>query len=250
MSYTSLVFCGLIGLFLPQLAAAHAETDAATSAPDSAWRWDSGAVLATDRIFRGQRQTDGQPALSGEAKLTHRDSGAYAGIWAGNLDLGTGTDTHAEVDYFLGWGRRYGKWRVNTGYLYRQRPSDTMSLDYQEVTAALAHDFGRIRAGISTFYSRDYFQGGTSVYTVANLGVPITTLHGVKLIATTTAGHYDFSHRGIGDYNDADARLIAVRGRWQFSVGFSDTNVSKVHSGLLTRDRSGPGARAQLLVMF
>jgi uncharacterized protein (TIGR02001 family) len=232
---------GLISLGLPLTASA--------DTPASAFRWDSGAVLATDRLFRGQRQTNDKPAVSGEVKLSH-DSGAYAGIWAGNLDLGPGTDTHAEFDYFAGWGQRYGKWSVNTGYLYRQRPSNTMSLDFQEATASVAYDFGAVRPGIGVYYSWDYFQGGTSTYSYANLRVPVATVQGVQLIGIATAGHYDFSNGAIGDYDDMDLRLIAKRGSWEYSIGYSDTDVRASHSGLLTRDNAGARLRAQVLVMF
>src|SRR6218665_215236 len=109
--------------------------NASAQEPASAFHFDSGVVLGTSRMWRGQQQTDGHVAVSGEVKVSH-DNGAYTGIWAGNLDLGAGTDTHAEIDYFAGWGGRFGRWIINTGYLYRQRPSDTMSLDFQEVTAS------------------------------------------------------------------------------------------------------------------
>ncbi len=234
-------FAGLISLGLPLTASA--------DTPISAFRWDSGAVLATDRIFRGQQQTDGKPAVSGEVKLSH-DSGVYAGIWAGNLDLGRGTGTHAEVDYFVGWGRRDGKWSVNTGYLYRQRPSDTMSLDFQEATASVAYDLGGVRPGVGVYYSWDYFQGGTSTYSYANLRLSVGTVQGVQLIGIATAGHYDFSNGAIGDYNDMDLRLIAKRGSWEYSIGYSGTDVRAAHSGLLTRDNAGGRLRAQVLVMF
>ncbi len=235
-----LAFAGLTSLALPV---------AAADAPASAFHWDSGAVLATDRVFRGQRQTGGDLAVSGEVKLSH-DSGAYTGIWAGNLDLGPGTDTSAEIDWFAGWGKRYDKWSVNAGYLYRQRPSGTMSLDFQEATASVAYDIDGVRPGIGMYWSWDYFQGGSSIYTYANLRARLGDVLGMRLIGIATAGHYDFSNGAIGDYNDMDLRVIAKRGDWEYSVGYSDTDVRSAHSGLLTRANAGPRLRAQVLVMF
>lgn len=231
------------------LAALSVPLAAQAEAPTGDFRFDSGAVLGTARMFRGQLQTGGKPALSGEVKLSHA-SGVYAGIWGGNLDLGPGTDTSAEIDYFVGWGHRQGAWSVNTGYLYRQRPSSTMSLDFQEVTASVAYSFGRVRPGAGFFYSWDYFQGGTSLYSFANLRMNVATVGDVKLIGVATAGHYAFSNRAVGNYNDMDLRLIAVNGRWEYSVGVSDTTVDPSRSGLLTRDKAGARARAQVLVMF
>ncbi|WP_077034822.1 TorF family putative porin [Pelomonas sp. KK5] len=232
----------LAGLAAPGIPASAAE-------PASTFHWDSGAVLGTSRMWRGQQQTDGKLALSGELKLSH-DGGAYAGIWAGSLDLGPDTDTQAEIDYFVGWGRRFGKWSVNAGYLYRQRPSATMSLDFQEVTASVSYDLGAVRPGGGVYYSWDYFQGGRSTYVYLNLRAPFGTVHGFHLTGSAAVGHYDFSNHAIGNYEDADLRLIARRGAWQYSVGLSDTNVRASTSGLLTRDRSGARARAEVLVMF
>ncbi len=233
----------LLALTLP-LAAAAAEPATA-----SAFHWSSGAVFGTSRMFRGQQQTDGQAAVSAEVKLAH-DNGTYAGIWAGSLDLGPGTDTKAEIDYFVGWGKRYGKWSVNTGYLYRQRPSSTLSLDFQEVLASAVYDFGVARTGVGVYYSWDYFQGGNSTYTYANLRVPFGLIKGAQVTGSVAAGHYDFSNRAVGNYNDIDLRLIARSGSWQYSVGYSKTDVKASQSGLLTRDRAGGRARAEVLVMF
>lgn len=235
------LLAGLAALGLPLTACA--------DEPASAFRWDSGAVLGTGRVWRGQLQTDGRPSVVGEVKLSHA-SGAYAGIWAGNLDLGPGTDTHIELDYFVGWGQRYGAWSVNAGYLYRQRPSDTLSLDFQEVTASVAYDFGVVRPGFGVYRSWDYFQGGSSTYSYANLRVPLGSGQGVQWLGVATAGHHDFSRAAIGNYNDIDLRLIAKRGSLEYSLGYSDTDVEPARSGLLTRDETGPHWRAQVLVMF
>jgi len=67
--------------------------------------WSNDAAIATEYVWRGQSVTHGNPALVGELKLSH-DHGAYAGVWAGNPELGPGTDTKAEVDYFAGWAKR------------------------------------------------------------------------------------------------------------------------------------------------
>jgi uncharacterized protein (TIGR02001 family) len=236
-------FAGLISIGLPLTAAADEPAAA------SAFRWDCGAVFGTSRMWRGQQQTDGHVAVSAEVKLSH-DNGAYAGIWTGNLDLGPGTDTKAEIDYFVGWGKRYGKWSVNTGYLYRQRPSGTMALDFQEVLASAAYDFGVVRTGVGVYYAWDYFQGGRSTYSYGNLRVPLGTVKGAQVTGSVAAGHYDFSNRAVGNYNDIDLRLIARSGSWQYSVGYSNTDVKASQSGLLTRDKAGARARAEVLVMF
>jgi uncharacterized protein (TIGR02001 family) len=219
------------------------------SADESHWQWSSGATIGTEYVWRGQSLTDGKPSVNGEVKVSH-DTGVYAGIWAGNADLGPQADTHAEIDYFVGWAKPFGKLSINTGYLYRQRPSATQSLDFQEITASASYNFGRARLGAGVFDSWDYFQGGRSVYTYTNLNVPIAKPHGVQILAIATAGHYDFSNRSIGNYNNGELRVIAIHNRWQYSAGYSDTNVDPIRSGLLTRNECGARWRAQVLVMF
>lgn len=217
--------------------------------PEGSWRWHNGAAVATDSVWRGQSLTDGKPAIIGELKLAH-DNGVYAGIWAGNLDLGPGTDTSAEIDYFLGWANRIGKLYVNAGYLYRQRPSDALSLDFQEITIFASYDFGVARVGAGSYHSWDYFQGGSSTYGYANLRVPLGRPYGVQVSAVLAAGHHDFSNRAIGNYGNVDLRLIAQRNAWSYSIGYSDTDIDPARSGLLTRHQSDARWRAQALVMF
>ncbi|TWT21436.1 hypothetical protein FQY83_08835 [Luteimonas marina] len=211
--------------------------------------WANGAAFATEYVWRGQSLTDGKPAIVGELKLNH-DSGVYAGIWAGNLDLGPETDTSVEIDYFLGWAKRIGQLYVNAGYLYRQRPSDALSLDFEEVSVFASYDFGVARVGAGSYYAWDYFQGGNSTYTYANIGVPLGKPRGVPVSAVVVAGHHDFSNRAIGDYSTVDLRLVARHKAWSYSIGYSDTDIDPGRSGLLTRDQSDARWRVQALVMF
>ena len=231
------------------LASLGASTGASADEPHRSLQWNGGAALGTEYVWRGQSLTDGKPSILGEIKLSH-DNGAFAGVWAGNVDLGPQADTSAEIDYFVGWVKHIGQVYINTGYLYRQRPSDTQSLDFQEITASVSYDFGVARLGAGGFYSWDYFQGGRSTYSYANLRVPIAKPHGVQVLALATTGHYDFSNRAIGDYTDFDLRVVAKYGSWEHSVGYSETNVDPARSGLLTRNECGPRWRAQVLFMF
>lgn len=236
-------------LILTCLAASCPPAIASAAESNGSLHWSNGAVLSTEYVWRGQSLTDGKPSIVGELKLNH-DNGAYAGIWAGNLDLGPGTDTSAEFDYFIGWGKKFGKVSLNTGYLYRQRPSDMLPLDFQEVSVSASYDFGVARAGVGSYYSWDYFQGGNSTYNYANLRVPLGKPYGVPVSAVVAAGHYDFSNRAIGNYSNIDLRLVAQRKSWEYSIGYSDTDIDPARSGLLTRDQSDARWRLQVLVMF
>lgn len=237
---------------LPLACLASMGLSATASADDASrdkWQWSPGVAVGTEEVWRGQSLTNGKPSIVGEAKLIY-DHSIYTGIWAGNLDLGPHTDTSAEIDYFLGWTKSIGRVRVDVGYLYRQRPSSTKSLDFQEVTTSASYDFGIARVGAGTYYSWDYFQGGHSFYSFTNLRVPVGKVHGLQFVALASAGHYHFSNCAIGDYNDAELRLVAVHNSWEYSIGYSDTDVDPARSGLLTRNAAGSRWRAQVLVMF
>lgn len=241
MKRSLLAFTCLVSLGLVDIASAGESEDSL--------HWSNGAILATEYVWRGQSLTDGKPAIIGELKLYH-DNGAYAGVWAGNLDLGPGTDTSAEIDYFLGWAKKFGPVYVNTGYLYRQRPSDTLSLDFQEVSVFASYDFGVARVGAGSSYSWDYFQGGNSAYHYANLRVPLGKPHGMPVSATVTAGRHNFSNHAIGNYSNVDFGLAARHQAWQYSISFSSTDIDPARSGLLTRYQSSARWRAQVMIMF
>lgn len=236
LALASLALLGMPGIALAQ-------------AQESALYWSNGAAIATEYVWRGQSLTDGKPAIIGELKLNHR-SGAYAGLWAGNLDLGPGTDTRVEVDYFLGWAKRFGNVYVNAGYLYRQRPSDTLSLDFEEASLFVSYDFGVARLGAGSYYAWDYFQGGQSTYHYANLSVPLGKPRGIPVSAVIAGGRHDFGNRAIGNYDNIDLRLVAQHKAWSYSIGYSDTDIDPTRSGLLTRNQSDARWRAQALVMF
>jgi uncharacterized protein (TIGR02001 family) len=232
----------LLGLHLPAVSMASEESH-------SPWHWSPGAAIGTDYVWRGQSLTDGKPYVLGEVKLSH-DNGVYSGIWASTIDLGPHAGATAEFDYFVGWAKRVGRVSANVGYLYRQRPSSAQSLDFQEVTAAVSYDLGVARLGAGSYYSWDYFQGGRSIYNYASVSVPEARIRGVQVLATASGGRYDFSNPAVGDYDNVDLRAVAVYQRWEYSIGYSDTNVDRTRSGLLTRQECGPRWRAQVLVMF
>jgi uncharacterized protein (TIGR02001 family) len=56
----------------------------------------------TDYDFRGVTQTAQDPAIQGSVDFA-ADNGLYAGVWASNIDWGSG-DPNVEIDYYAGWG--------------------------------------------------------------------------------------------------------------------------------------------------
>lgn len=112
--------------------------------------WDLSGTLASDYLYNGVTQTDGDPAL--QVTLTKNfNEGWYAGAFASNVDFGD--DTWLELDAF---GGRY--WQLNEqlgielGALYYTYHGEGSDANYGEATAALYA--GRWR--FQTWYAWDY----------------------------------------------------------------------------------------------
>lgn len=87
-----------------------------------AWDVSAGAAVTSDYMFDGISQTDGNPAVQGYIEATF--GMFYAGIWASNVDFQD--EASAEVDYYAGVRREYGKLSVDLGvlyYAYYERPA-------------------------------------------------------------------------------------------------------------------------------
>ena len=91
-------------------------------------------------IFRGLKQTDGDPALQGGFDYAH-SSGLYAGTWASNISwlkenastapggvlapAGTyGSGGSLEWDFYGGWKKSFGDFGLDVGTLYYWYPGD------------------------------------------------------------------------------------------------------------------------------
>ena len=70
--------------------------------------YTANVMLASDYVFRGISQTNERGAIQGgfDAALSN---GIYAGVWASNVNFGTGADgTSTEVDYYGGYSGTLG----------------------------------------------------------------------------------------------------------------------------------------------
>jgi len=97
--------------------------------------WDLTATAASDYLFNGVTQTDGDPALQFIANKNF-DSGWYAGGFASSVDFGD--DTWLEYNAF---GGRY--WQINDdigvelGAIYYGYSGEGSDINYAETTAAI-----------------------------------------------------------------------------------------------------------------
>jgi len=69
-----------------------------TAATIQAVEISGNVTLATDYVYRGESQTNEEPAIQGGFEVA-ADSGLYAGVWASNI----GFDGSVEIDYFIGF---------------------------------------------------------------------------------------------------------------------------------------------------
>jgi uncharacterized protein (TIGR02001 family) len=120
---------------------------------------------ATNYIFRGVSQTENNPVVFAEAKVT--DDHFYVTGGGENVDFRNGTN--AEYDFSAGWtpsaaGFNFDLGAIRYGYL-----NSPTHIDTTEVKIAATHPFGKLSLGGAVFYTGNYFgthDNGT--YTEAN----------------------------------------------------------------------------------
>jgi uncharacterized protein (TIGR02001 family) len=130
----------------------------------AAWPWEIAAgevsgriTLASEYIFRGQAQSDGNPALQAGIDFAHR-SGLFLGAWASTLDLESPSGRRdAELNYYLGWhfsaeSRLSGALSL-TRYTY---PGQTTAFSY-DYTEALITASWDDRYSLEFGYARDVY---------------------------------------------------------------------------------------------
>jgi uncharacterized protein (TIGR02001 family) len=110
---------------------------------------------ATDYVWRGVSQTDGNPAVFATAEASWR--GFYLGLGAENVDFNNSVG--AEYDVWAGWAGDVAGFDVNVGlvrYGYVDAPSGA-DLDTLDAKLAVSREFGDVRVGAAVFHTTDYF---------------------------------------------------------------------------------------------
>lgn len=174
-----------------------------------------GAV--SNYMWRGQTQTDNQPAIQGGLDYAHQ-SGFYAGTWLSNVDFGEGDETNYELDLYTGFG---GSINDDVSYdlnlIYYAYP-DGRDTDFSELGASATYKW--LTAGIAyTFYGQaddapgvanteaNYIQGDLYYHAALDFDLPYElglNLHG---------GYYDFRYNdGGNDYGHWGASISREAG--------------------------------------
>lgn len=95
--------------------------------------------IATDYMWRGVSQTNGDFAVSGGFDLAAGNF--YIGTWGSNVDFGDSTDTNLELDFYGGFaGETAAGLGWDVGVIYYNYPDSSDSdLDFLEIYGGLAY---------------------------------------------------------------------------------------------------------------
>tara|TARA_B100000787_G_scaffold80153_1_gene59153 strand:- start:48 stop:854 length:807 start_codon:yes stop_codon:yes gene_type:complete len=258
MKVDKLKFAVLGALMLPLSAVVVAEE------AKSAFSVSGNVGLYSDYIFRGYTQTKNDPALQGGFDIEH-ESGAYAGVWASNVNWTTEggymTDNSLELDFYGGFAGSLGETGIgyDVGILKFYYPGDNLDnvnsangagaggpdTDATEVYASLSKQIGPVSASLGVYYvvSDDawgFADADGSKYYTADVDVPIGE---TSLTASVHVGRQTFE--GVGndpyDYTDWKVNLeYAVNDTFALGGFYTDTN-QKVGSWTVNNVYLGDG---------
>jgi uncharacterized protein (TIGR02001 family) len=185
--------------------------------------------LATDYMFRGISQTNDHPAVQGGLDYTH-SSGAYAGVWASNLNFEDNNEASIEIDTYAGMTGKVDDLSWKFGGVRYNYPgvSDRSNLhyDYWEFGPTLSYPLGPVTTSLTVQWSPNFFnETGKALYSELGLSIPIEqfTLGG-------TAGHQDIKRNakfGTPDYNNWSVYVSTTWVGLSFKLAYTDTDLSK-----------------------
>lgn len=180
-------------------------------------------VTATsDYVWRGITQTLGGPALQAGVDYEHA-SGAYAGLWASNVDYFDESDPASnpadddearwELDYVAGIGHEFkAGWSVDIGVLYYTYPGARRDLleSSGEGYAGLAYGI----VDVKVWHDLDV----DAWYTEANLNVEL----GSKLTGGLHVGRSDLPG---DDYSDFAVSLTADLAPFEVALTYTNSTL-------------------------
>ena len=148
-------------------------------------------ALATDYVWRGYSQTDGDPAISGSFDYAH-SSGFYLGTWASNVDFGD--DASVEIDLYGGFASEFGDSGVGYDVGVLRYFYDGEDYDWTEVYASLSYSYFSVGVAHS-----DNVYDTSKDGTYYTLGFDYDLPYDIALSAGV--GYYDYE-RGAVDLNE------------------------------------------------
>lgn len=168
-------FCGVAGIALLALTSGALAGGSLKDepAPEREFTYSFSVTGTSDYIFRGQTQTNGEPALQGALNIGYGIF--YAGAWASSVDfggedgLGLGNDAQIEIDWYAGIKPTLGPATFDFGVLYYSYPGANdfaAEVDYVELKAGISGEIYKGLTGVGTvYYSPDYYGETGSAWT-------------------------------------------------------------------------------------
>ncbi|NBC36456.1 hypothetical protein GTZ99_07800 [Novosphingobium sp. FSY-8] len=211
-----------VAALLAAPAAAHAE-DAAKSSPVKV-----GVTLtgATDYVWRGASQSNGDPAVFAAVNVSM--GGFYAGAGTENVKF---LGINQEYDLWAGYVLDLKAAKLDVGVVRYGYVNSPINIDTVEVKGQLSGNIGKVGAHAAIYYTGNYFGSHkNAVYTEVGASVPVMA----KLSASAVFGHQQIS--GGGGYNtwNVGASYALMKGV-SLDVRYHDTDISP--SGSLTKSR-------------
>ncbi|MGE0081962.1 MAG: TorF family putative porin [Thiohalomonadaceae bacterium] len=147
--------------------------------------------VVSNYVWRGQSQTDDGAALQGGVDYTH-DSGAYAGVWASNVD--DGQESGIEYDVYVGFANEVGDFGYDVAYLTYNYTNEDFAEDSAEYK--LGASYGPLSAA--------YYLDSDSDYSYVEAGAAFALPAGFGLDL----------HYGLLDPDEGETA-------WDYAVGIS-----------------------------
>lgn len=189
-------------------------------------------MLTTDYVFRGVSQTQEKAAIQGGFDAAFAN-GAFVGIWASNVNFGTGADgSSAEVDYYGGYsGALPCESCSYKAALYYYRYEGDEKFDYFE--GMLSFTFSGLTVGLN--YSPEYIGDGTTdaIGDKVKLFYPFVNFSHTfpgDFVLSLHAGYNEMSEEGVfepgeDNYTDWSAGISKAIGGFNFALTYLDTNI-------------------------
>lgn len=195
---------------------------------DAAHSFSGNVTLASDYLFRGQSQTDNNPAIQGGFDYAH-ELGLYAGVWASNISFAGGL----EMDYYAGFSGELANglaWDLFGVYYVYPSSGEGVGVDYWEVGPSVSYTFGgdfEPSISASFLYSDDFsFNSGESWYLFSDFGVSLPSDFGLSFhVGRQTIDNP--AAWGTPSWYDYNVSLSKTLGPYDFAVTYSDTDLSE-----------------------
>ncbi|MGQ3674911.1 TorF family putative porin [Xanthobacter sp. TB0139] len=196
------------------------------AAPAPLWDVSFGVTGASDYVFRGVSQTNGNAAIQGYAELSLFDW-VYLGAWGSNVSfLGSGS---AEVDLYAGVRHTWDKLTLDagfTGYTYPGSDADT-DLNYWEIYFKPSYQVTDwLNVGMHLYWTSDFAATNTDgTYLAGTAEVALPSFGPGEAIGWHISGEYGYQWLDSAAWNGTFFTPITLTPYYVDLSGYSYWNV-------------------------